>query len=765
MTKIALLAGACFLGLAVSPATAQPVSNGTGPADAAETGEIVVTAQKREQKLLDVPVAISAISTDTLINQNITSLSSYFSRVPGLQLAGARSSQISLRGITTGGASNPTIAILVDDVPFGSSTYLGNATIPDFDPATLQRIEVLRGPQGTLYGAASLGGLLKYVTKTPDTRQFFGRVEIGANKVDDGGYGHSIRGSVNVPILADRMALSLSGFLVENPQWIDYYASSGAVPATVAAASLSRNANKSKTWGGRAALFVKPFDGVTLNFSAMKQRRDTEGDAEGRNLLNVASVTDLRPVSTVPGVAPRGTLLPDRSTTTGIGLGRFNNELYTGRADIDLGFAKLTSVSAWGRSRLITSSDTTPVFGFLLPFYAAQGGQTTRLANNTELKKFSQEVRLGGEGPLVDWLVGGFYTKEKSDAPQIITVLNGSGSVAGTPYAGLNPSTYREISAFGDVTWHATNRLDIQVGARYADNKQNWSSTTVTEPQVVPIFGPSSVVPASSKDNAFTWLVTPSFKITPDMMIFARVATGYRPGGINTVLPGVPPTFDSDSVTSYELGLKGSAMDRAVTYDLALFQIDWKDIQLQSTNTANQFVYYVNAPKARSRGVEAQVSMRPWSGFTADANATYTDATLRANLPPNTLETTNLIGAKGDRLPYSAKFTGTLSLDQEIPLNDQLSGFVGGTVVYVGRRYGAFNNIAGAIRPSMPSYTSIDLRAGVSIDKAWRLSIYARNVTDRHGLLNLDSRGGSLARPQANFIQPRTVGFNVSGAF
>jgi outer membrane receptor protein involved in Fe transport len=613
----------------------------------------------------------------------------------------------------------------------------------------LQRIEVLRGPQGTLYGAASLGGLLKYVTKSPDTKTFSGRVEVGASKVEDGDYGHSIRGAVNVPILADQVALSVSGFLNEAPAWVD----------NISTGTLRRDTNKSKNWGGRAALLVKPFEALTLNFSAMKQRTDTIGDAQ----YNVRSATDLTPVNTNVAAGPIGAALPYRTTSTGLADGRRNHELYSVRGDWDLGFAKLTSVSGWSRSDVSDVSDVTPIFGFLLPLYT--DSQTTTINNASSLRKFSQEVRLSASGSMFDWLVGGFYTKEHADAPQSIDVLGSGGGSIATAYIGANPSSYREIAGFADLTWHATDKLDIQVGGRYADNKQTYASVTTVDSAVVPIFGPSTVDSTGSKDHAFTWLVTPSYKITQDLMVFARVATGYRPGGPNPVVFNVPRSFGSDRVTSYELGLKGQSANRVLSYDVALFQIDWKDIHLQSTDTNTQFVFFVNGSRARSRGAEVQLGLKPLAGLSIDANASYTDATLREDLPVSPATASYLIGSKGDRLPSTAKFAGSLSAQYDFAVSDNLDAFMGGTLVYLGKRPGGFVNIPGAVRTEAPEYTMVDLRAGFSIDKGWQFSLFARNILDKDGVLILNNRNGSLARPQATFTQPRTIGFNIAGSF
>jgi outer membrane receptor protein involved in Fe transport len=733
-------------------AVAQTADSGSADASVSDA-DIVVTAQKRDQRLLDVPVAVSAITSDTLISQNINSLKDYFSRVPGLQYGGQNTASLSIRGVTTGERlANPTVAIVVDDVPFGSSTYLGQSLIPDFDPATLDRIEVLRGPQGTLYGASSLGGLIKYVTRRPDMNDFSGRIELGANTVKDGGEGYSARGSINVPIVTDKVALSVSGFYREEAPFID-----NIDPFT---GVRTNDINTSKYWGGRAALSLNPVEGVTIDLAAVKQRRDSVGT----DAFTTYSITDFRPVfPTNNSASPRyRQLLGNRTQSVILADGRTDFEIYSARIGVDLGFAELTSVSAWSKSRVATVEDSTNRFGFVLGPYP---GYTGVLFNNgSRTNKFSQEIRLAGSGPAIDWLVGGFYTKEKSDAPQSL-VATGSGADV-VAYAGLNPSRYRDQAVFADVTYHATPEFDIQVGGRYSGNKQAYSYVQQIDPASEPIFGPSSVISSGLKENAFTWLVTPSYKITPDIMIFFRAASGYRPGGPNANLPTIPlTTFGSDRVVNYELGLKGNTPDKQLTFDVSLFQIDWTKIQLQNTDAASAFVYFSNGSKARSRGAEASLGWRPLRGLAIDGNLTYTQSELRATLPAQTPGITSLIGAKGDRLPNTPKFTANLSIQQDFDLSDDVSAYVGGTFTHIDDRLGQFVNVAGGLRPRLPAYTNLDLRAGVSFQKRWDLSFYVRNLFDQEGVLTSENAGGTQTVPTVTFVVPRTIGVVLSTSF
>lgn len=714
---------------------------------------IVVTAQKRDQRLLDVPVAVSAVGSDMLVTQNISTLRDYFSRVPGLQYGGSTTASLSIRGVTTGERlANPTVAIVVDDVPFGSSTYLGQAQIPDFDPATLERIEVLRGPQGTLYGASSLGGLIKYVTRTPSLTELSGRVEWGANHVTDGGEGYSARGSVNVPMITDKVGLSVSGFYRKDPAFVDNIDPVSGVR--------SQDTNKTKYWGGRVALSIHPIDGVTIDLAAVKQRSDTVGDDD----FTTYSINDFRPVfPTNNPASPRyREFLGDRTTAKVLADGRTSFTLYSARIGVDVGFAELTSVSAWSRSRLSIVEDATNRFGFVVAPYPGYTG--VAFNNGSSTNKFSQELRLSDTGPVIDWLVGGFYTQEHSDTPQSLVAVGGGDAVVA--YEGLNPSSYRDQAIFADVTYHVTPRFDIQVGGRYSGNKQDYSYVQVVDPDSVPVFGPSSSISSGLKENAFTWLVTPTFRITPDVMVFFRAASGYRPGGPNANLPTIPLTsFESDRTINYELGVKGTALESGLTFDVSLFQIDWKDIQLQNTDAASGFVYFSNGSKARSRGLEGAVSWKPWQGMIVDGNATYTNSELTRSLPPQMPGITSLIGQKGDLMPNTPKFTANLSVQQDFDLTDDVSAFVGGAYTYIDDRVGQFVNDPTGARPRLPSYSNVDLRAGVSIQQRWDVSFYLRNLFDNRGVLTSENAGGTQSVPTVNFVRPRTFGVVLSGSF
>lgn len=752
--KAILLAGsggACLL--AGSTAWAQVAAS-----DDTTMSEIVVTAQKKSERLLDVPVSVAAVTGDSLVQQNLVQIRDFYNRVPGVSLSGGgteqRANGVAIRGVTTGGGTAATVAFALDDVPLTSGAASAQSPLIDVDPSDLQRVEILRGPQGTLYGASSLGGLVKYVTVSPDAQRFSGRLEAGANNIAGGGQGYSLRGAVNVPIIQDKLALRVSGFERRDPAYLD----------NINATASGDDVNKNTVKGGRAALMFKPTDAFTLDLSAMRQKAHFYGSPQVR----ICPSCGTGAFTGTPTFEPYyGDLTLNIAPTKR----DVDFTLYQARATLDLGFADLTSISAFDRVKSKSDLDQTNTFRFLLSPFSAAGGSVS-LINADQTEKFSQEIRLASksDGPL-EWLVGGFYTHEKIAVDQVL-VVHAPGGANTTAYTSVAPAKFEEKAVFADATYHVSPKFDVQVGARYSSNDQDSASTTTIATPAQRFFGPSTSVPqAKSSDNAFTWLLTPSYKISPDMMAYVRIATGYRPGGPNsTGVTGIPLSFKSDTVTSYEAGLKGAIPAAKISYEAALFQIDWDDIQLLTTDVVSQFTYYTNGSTARSRGVELSGRWSPVRGFSIDGAATYTDAKLTDGLR-SPAGASPIYGAKGDRLPGSAKVSASLSGEYDWSIGGGFSAFAGASLAYVGSRYADFANIlptataneAYGARVQLPSYTTVDLRGGVYNDD-WRIQAYLKNVGDKRGVIEATTRGGTSS-PQAIFLQPRTVGVTVTRSF
>lgn len=720
--------------------------------------EIVVTAQKRTERAIEVPLAVTAVDAGDLRDQNLVTLRDYSVRVPGLQYAGNRIQDLSLRGITTGGGTNPTLAVTIDDVPFGSSTYLGQPRFPDFDPSDMQRIEVLRGPQGTLYGAASLGGLIKFVTVDPDTQDFSGRIELGANAVSGGSTGYSARGAANIPLVQDRLAMRVSAYSRQDPEYID----------NIFPGNTGKDVNEVEVKGGRAALLWNATDRIAVNLSALTQQADTR---DGTTIRINPLPTDYRP------------LFGDMTRNTSAQTGESTYDLYQARVNVDLGGSDLTSVSSWSESEFVDDMDVTTTFPFIFnqlpgfppPVYPdAPAGSIVRLQNGSSTDKFTQEVRWASSGERkLDWIAGLFYTREKSSTLQVVKAVDPSGAPLHTAASFNVPTEFEERALFGDLTYHFTDKFDVQIGARYSENEQDNGSVQTIDPAAVDFFGSDGAVTTPSKDDKATWLFTPRYRFSDELMAFARVATGYRPGGANNNVPGVPISFAPDTVINYELGLKGYLLDRMLTFDASAFQIDWEDIQLQATDAGN-LVFVTNGGKARSRGLELSLQMNPWEGTSIALTGTYTEAELTQDIPMPMINSVTglpnqgLNGRNGDALPYVPEFAGNLAVDHRWEIGS-FTASVGASLSYIGDREALFTSTGApapmqAQRISLPSHEVVDLRAGLSTD-VWHLNLYVRNLTDERGFISIDNRQGRTPAVNAQYILPRIYGFTIAREF
>jgi len=719
-------------------ATPQPVAM-TPAEDSAQLQEVVVTAQKRSENLLDVPVPVTAINAQKLLDSNQVRLQDYYSSVPGLNLAPALVSgapSLAIRGVTTGGYTNPTVGIVVDDVPFGSSTSIGGGTdAPDFDPGDLARVEVLRGPQGTLYGADSMGGLLKFVTADPSTDAFTARVSATTTNVHNGSeLGYSFRGSANIP-LSDEIAMRASVFTRTDPGYIDNVETG------------RRGVNKTDVEGAHLAALWRPSAAFSLKLSALYQQ-------------STASASSQAYVESGLG---------DLQQSAPLGVGGYTKKMqaYSAIATATLGDMTLVSLTGYNVTSLADSMDFTQFLSQLSQqFFGVPG---TSLLNNSRTNKFTEELRLSGTiGERADWLVGAFYTHESNQFVAREYAVASDGAVAGTWMSSDNyPTTYEEYAGFGDLTLHLTNRLDLQIGGRESQNQQAYTETIIGPQDSISVLYPGLTVPivnpsVQTKDNSFTYLVTPKLQFTPDLMVYVRLASGYRAGGPNptSTIYNLPPSFKPDRTENYEVGVKGQAFNRTLSFDISAYYIDWKNIQLFLLQPVSGAGYYANASRARSQGLEVSVEARPWAGFTWSAWADWNDAELTEGFGPASVA----YGVAGDRLPNSSRFSGNVSIQQEFPLGRQLTGFVGAAINYVGERVGVFTSAPPAIPPrqEFPGYAKVDAHAGINYGP-WSFNLFANNLTDRRGVV-----GGGLGTYQPIgriYIQPRTVGVGVTRQF
>jgi iron complex outermembrane receptor protein len=730
------LAGLCLTGPALA--------NEADPSSSGSLEEIVVTAEKKTERLQDVPVPVTTLSADSLVSSGYERLQDYFSQVPGLTFTSSTTdlSMVAIRGIITGAVetvNNPSVGIVVDDVPYGSSTALGGGSMaPEFDPSALQRVEVLRGPQGTLYGASSLGGLLKYVTVDPSTDNLRAQITAGTSSIHHGAeLGYNAFGSVNIPLSATA-AMLVSGFTRQDPGYIDN-------PVLGI-----RGVNESHTSGGRVSLLWQPSDDFTLKLGALYQAVHTDG----ANFVEPAL----------------GDLEQDDIRNTGVDHRTF--QVYSASMTARLGAATLTSVTGYSINKLTDVVDYDAGLGFLDGLTAQylnlpNGTTGVDLLENNETDKITQELRLSTPlGKHVDWLVGGFYTHERSPFTQTIDAAQPTSGDIKANWAVFDwVVTYREYAGFTDFTVHFTDRFDVQLGGRSSWIEQSYREVD-TGPFVLPFEGfPSPLVfhEVVTHDNAFTYLLTPRFKVSQDLMVYSRIASGYRPGGPNpdAIAFGLPLSYKPDKTTNYEIGVKGDTLNHALTFDASVYYIDWKDIQLSYVDPNNGFGFNANGSRAKSEGVELSTQWKPVTGLTIGTWVAWNEAELTQGFPPSS----SVYGVAGDRLPFGPRLSGSLSVDQQFPITGILAGFVGGSLSYVGDRVGNFTAPPPAVPPRQDysGYAKTDLHVGVKAD-SWTINLYVNNLTDRRGILF--GGLGTVPNPAAfTYIQPRTVGLLATVKF
>ena len=678
--------------------------------------EVLVTAQKKDERLLDVPVPMTVIDAQSLTSNNQFHLQDYYASVPGLTLAvdsrGAPS--ISIRGVTTGVSVTSTTGITIDDVPFGASSVSPAFNpAPDVDPNDLARIEVLRGPQGTLYGASSLGGLVKYVTIDPSTAGFSGLFQVGTEGVHNGdGAGYAASGAVNMP-LTDTAAIRMSGFAHQDPGYIDNVLTG------------QQGINKSRTDGGRLSTLWRPSDAFMLKVSALFQDSRSDGSSQVE-------------------IAPQ---FADLQQSFLKGFGGYDRKIQAYSANLSgkIGRAELTSLTGYSKNDVSGSFDVTYYLGSEAKTLYEVGGGGFPEHNITQ--KLSQELRLSV--PLmqwVDWLLGAFYTHEKvqTDGGYVLEnpVTFERGPEVLSQQLGIK---YQEYAAFTDLTFKLSDAFDIQLGGREGRNRQTFDAMD-TFPYPA---GTSALIypETHSNDNSFTYLFTPRYRLGPDLMTYARIASGYQPGGSNLASSAaVPGTFAPDKTHNYEVGAKGEFLDRRLSLDASVFHILWRDIQLLATPNPT-YDYVLNGSRAKSDGVELSLTAKPLSGLTMSGWAVWNEAELAEPLPGGC--------CAGDRLPYSSRFSGYASATQEVPLWADVRGFVTGSLSYVGSREAEFSSP----RQTLPAYAKTDIQIGMHSEQ-WQGTVFVTNATDRRGYLAV--QGGF---PFFQIIQPRTMGFNVSLKF
>ena len=687
------------------------------------SADVVVTAEKTEERLIDVPIPVSVLRADDLAQTNQVRLRNYFDTVPGVNInpSFANQEQITIRGITTGGDTTPTVGTTIDGIPIGTSIGPSGNEMVDLDPADLARIEVLRGPQGTLYGSDSMGGVINFVTDDPSTVGYSGRVEAGTSAVSNGtAPGYSLRGSVNIPA-SRTLAFRLSAFDREDPGYVNdpiYHL---------------KSINRLDSYGGHVAVLWSPTAQWSVKLSSLYNKMQQNGLDET--------------------IAEPGLGALDTNYLPGSGFSNTEVQAYSAILKGTVAGFSLTSSTGYNIVKEADGGDASMVFGVAanVPFDPWWEGGTIR--------NVSQELRVTKNiADRADFVLGGFYTHQTNNGGfDFVGEDLPTGQYTSTvyDYVNLAGDKYDEHAVFGSLNYHFTDTVDVQFGAR-----ESWMKVTTGATESTGILiGPSPLFTPtySSPQSAFTYLVSPRWKITPDAMIYARFASGYRPGAPNQAQPGIPLQADPDQTRNYEVGMKGEVLNHRVSIDLSTYYIDWSNIQIQLRGPTG-LTYSSNGGNAKSTGLEASVVTHPMDKLTLSGWFSYDDAALTESFPENSPGA----GSTGDRLPLSSTLSGNLSAEYQTPIANRGLGVIGGDLSYIGDRYGIFGSKAAAARQYFGDYTKFDLHAGIA-NGGWRATAFVNNLADERAEVN--GGIGFFVQAARIYIAPRTVGLDVSKTF
>ena len=728
-----------------------------------EVEELVVTARKRDEALIDVPFSVNAMSEAKMRSTGATNIEDISRNVAGftVQNLGPGQSQVAIRGISAGQLARDLpgvkeqVGIYLDESVISLSLFT-----PDLDLFDLNRLEVLRGPQGTLFGSGSLSGTVRYITNQPSMAGVESAIEGTVNSVSHGSTGGDLKGMVNLPI-GDKAALRITAYASKFPGFIDAVQPNG---------GMKEDVNDGERVGFRAALKLQLTDNLTVTPRLIYQDVTVHGfnRVDEFNIL-ANPYTTTRPKVTL-GNLRQFTQLEERFDDT--------FKLADITASLDLGAMTLTSVSSHTERNVLVLRDATALTASItggsigLPFNVYS--LNAPLRDTTKVKLFTQEIRLASnEAEKLDWLVGLFYSDMDRNYGQFLDVA-GFTAATGIPTASVRaptdalyystvPYKLTQYAAFGEATYHASDKLDITAGLRLARYEEKRKLTFDG------IFADQNIdFPGVVKADDFAPRVIVSYKATDNVTLNGQVSKGFRLGGVNDPLnkplcsPAdlttfgklAKPAFDNESVWNYEAGLKAKLPDGAGSFTMAAFYSDIENLQATVDAGSCSSRIIVNVPKARSTGVEAEFNTRLNDNFDMALSASINNSELTSSVKDATGAVLQAL-RDGNRLPTVPKFQAAAALGYVRPMDNGWTAFSNLSVQYVGDRYtqiadqendprtvtlfnvGAPSVSTMAFQLKLPSYTIANLRIGVRSD-SWEGAIFVNNLTDETAKLAID---------------------------
>lgn len=783
-----LLAGLSTLALVpvATPALAQEA----GAADD-DSNIIIVTATKRDANLQDIPFSINAQTAEDIQKSGAVTLEDLSRNVAGLsvQNLGPGQSQVSVRGVSAGQVVRDQpgvkeqVGVYLDESVISLSLFT-----PDVDLYDLNRVETLRGPQGTLFGSGSVGGTIRYITNQPKIGVMEGSVEANLNLVDGDDIGGHLKGAVNIP-MGDQAAIRAVGYYTRYGGFINAVGPAG-----------GDDVNSGERYGGRLALTFEPSDNFSITPRVVYQKIT----ADGFNRQDIYNLYGNRFTTTRPQVT-----YDEREQYLLLREGFEDETLIADlNVNVGLGGAKLTSVTSYINRDILVSRDASALTGSVsvdLGYPDAGVLLPSNLLDTTDLKTWSQELRLASDNDSpFQWVVGAFYSKVDRvytqtlptpgyDAVTDATLGAGTsaavanGFAANSPYNAFLPYDIKQFAVFGEVSYDLSEAFTATAGGRYYDFKETRSFKSGG------LFANGDNRTDSTKSSGFTPRFLLSYDLSDAVTVNAQASKGFRLGGVNDPLnlPLCSPSdaalfggfqdYDDESLWNYELGVKSQG--RGFTFNAAGFYNDIKNLQvtLDAGSCSSRVVF--NVPKAHSMGVEFELGLSPADGLDFNLSGSLIEAEFDSTLPGVLAATTGI--REGNRLPSVPKFQLSASGSYEWPIGDAANMYVAASFQHVGTRFtqpadqennprtfvhglpfgGAPAGASTTVNLQLPDYQLVNLSAGVDFDNGLSLIAYVNNLFDENALLSFDRERGGRARLGYTVGQPRTFGITARKTF
>jgi iron complex outermembrane receptor protein len=767
------------------------------------TEEMVVTARKREETVQDIPISVTAPSEQELHDLGAETIEDISTNVAGfsVQNLGPGQSQISMRGLSAGQivrdqpGVKEQVGVYLDESVISMSLFT-----PDLDLFDLSRVEILRGPQGTLFGSGSLSGTVRYITNQPrlDASETVG--ELTLSSISDGGMGGSAKAAVNVPI-GSTAAFRIAAYYTSYGGFID------AVQPTL---SVDEDVNGGHRGGARASFLFQPNERLSITPRLVYQTVDMDG----WNRIDAYNILANPYTTTRPKVT-----LGDRRQFTQIDE-PFTDDFTLGDVNVGykIGDLTLSSITSYTDRDVLVVRDATALTGSITggSFGAPASVYTldAPLYDATQAKGFTQELRLGGARGPVQWVAGAFYSDLERDYQQNLQVFGFEdgckvsktvcGPLSQVPTAGTKLANKDELyksdlhyddtqlALFGEGTWTFSDRFDLSAGLRYYDFNEDRAQVFDG------LFSDPNDSVGSVDATGFAPRVIASFKLNENTRLNGQVSKGFRLGGINDplnvplctaqdlVIYGGRATWEDESVWNYEVGVKTSIADGRGSFNAAAYQMDIENLQATVTAGSCSSRIIVNVPKAQTRGVEAEFELAPVDFFDFAVSGSFNKSELQSSFRA---ANGAIVGGieEGNRLPSVPEFQMAAAATFRFPLGAHV-GYATGVYQHVGDRYtqigdqaagfgtvsltsfgptgigGPFTQSTFTFDPLLPAYDLGNLRVGLLWGQ-WDTALFVNNVTDETAFLALDQERGTRARVGYLTNQPRTIGITTRVTF